>query len=293
MLLNFSQLHRLVTREDGVYFHVHKILGALVLGHFVFRGFEWIRDGKLGFDESLDTFGWIAVHMLLHVSSFQFSIPQKRIKTYNIIWPEFRFHSLIFAYRSLLTMIVMLLSGKGILSLMSQVIARGCIVLITIFLADIVTNHFQIRGLVESTETTMRTNPYPPWFPSGLIKYHNTFYSASQVLATMQCLTSRDIAFPFVLLVAIQTAPFCMTLVKKGVIDQTGWHVYYTLALSVSYLYGIFGPRLGTFIPRMLYWTISFGIMIARFQFHINKYFLWTVTVFMHTIWVYIMHVNV
>ena len=293
MLLNISQLHRLVTKEDGVYFHVHKILGFLVLANFVFRGYKWVSEGNMGFDESMDTVGWIAVHMLLHVSSFQFALPQKRIKTYNIIWPEFRLHSMIFAYRSLVAMGIIWLGMLGKISVWSEVILRGCLVLVTMVLADTVTKHFRAKGLVDTTETTMRTNPYPEWFPKNWIKYHNLFYSASQVLATMQCLTSKDIACPFVLLVAIQTAPFCMTLVKKGVIDQTGWHVYYTLALGVSYLYGKFGARLGSFIPRWLYWTISLVIMVGRFQLNLNKYFLWSTAVFFHTFWVFIMNVNV
>ena len=288
MLLNVTQLHRLVTREDGVYFHVHKILGVLVLGHFVFRGIKWINTRNMGFDSSLDTLGWIAVHMLLHVSSFQFALPQRRIKTYNIIWPEFRLHSMIFAYRSLITMLIVWLKLSLRISVVTEVVLRGLLVLVTMALADTVTKHFRAKGLVDSTETTMRTNPYPQWFPINWIKYHNLFYSASQVLATMQCLTSRDIASPFVLLVAIQTAPFCMTLVKKGIIDQTGWHVYYTAALGVSYLYGKFGAGLGCFIPRWLYWAVSITIMFGRFQLNINKYLLWTGTVCLHTAWVVI-----
>ena len=290
MLLNVSQLHRLVTKEDGVYFHVHKILGILVLGHFVFRGYNWVVSGNMGFDTSLDTLGWIAVHTLLHVSSFQFALPQKRIKTYNVIWPEFRLHSMIFAYRSLIAMSIIWFRMTARISMLAEVIARACLVLTTMFLADTVTKHFRTKGLVGATETTMRTNPYPGWFPKHWIKYHNLFYSASQVLATMQCLTSKDIASPFVLLVAIQTAPFCMTLVKKGVIDQTGWHVYYTAALGVSYLYGNFGARLGCFVPRWLYWVISIAIMVGRFQLDLNKYFLWTTTVLLHTAWVVIMN---
>jgi hypothetical protein len=293
MLLNISQLHRLVTKEDGVYFHVHKILGLLVLSHFLFRGYNWITEGNMKFDTSMDTVGWIAVHMLLHVSSFQFALPQRRIKTYNIIWPEFRLHSMIFAYRSLITMAIMWLSMVGRISTMTQVVLRGALVLLIMVLADMVTKHFKSKGLVESAETTMRTNPYPEWFPKEWVKYHNLFYSASQVLATMECLTSKDIACPFVLLVAIQTAPFCMTLVKKGVIDQTGWHVYYTVALGFSYLYGNFGARLGTFIPRWLYWALAIAIMFGRFRLDLNKYFIWTLTVLFHTLWVVIMNVNV
>ena len=293
MLLNVQQLHRLITKEDGVYFHIHKILGTLVLGHFLFRLGMWASTGVMGFDHSIKILMWIAVHMLLHVSSFEFSIPQRRIKSYNVIWPEFRLHSMIFAYRSLICMVIMWGHMAGYISVQMEAVLRGVLVMITIFSADAVTTHFQSKGLVDAQETTMRTNPYPQWFPKDWIRHHNLFYSASQVLATMTCLSSKDIAFPFVLLVAIQTAPFCMTLVKKGVIDQTGWHVYYTAALGVAYAYGCFGARIGSNIPRWVYWILSFGIMIGRFRFGTSKYILWTSVVLFHTVWVFIMSASV
>ena len=282
-LFNPSQLHKLITKEDGHFYHIHKILGGIVLGHFCYRLWQWWVTGKMWFGRDLETLAWIVVHAGLHVSSFEFVIPSRRIKSYNIIWPEFRFHSLIFAYRSLIAMVIM----WGIVDVRTACVARGLLVIITIVLADIVTQHYKKIGLVETNDSTMRGNPYPTWFPKNLIPLHNLFYSSSQVLATMQILSSKDIAFPFVMLMAIQTAPFCMTLVKKGIIDQTGWHVYYTIALGLSYLYGSYGERLGRFVPSWLYWLIASGLMAARFSLRLNKYFIWGSVVLIHTVWVF------
>jgi len=280
----------LFTKEDGEYFHVHKLLGFAVLAHFIYRMCLWYnsRRGSMGFGFGWETIAWIALHALLHISSFEFSVPQKRIKSYNIIWPEFRFHSMIFSYRSLASMLVIWCVGNRIMSIRMSAILRAWIVIGSMVLADIVTTYYKRIGLVETKQTTMRTNPYPTWFPQKFIPLHNLFYSASQILATMQCLSAIDIAFPFVLLVAIQTAPFCMTLVKKGVIDQTGWHVYYTIALGVSYSYGNFGERMGYLIPLWLHWVIAFGIMLGRFQLELSKYFLWSSAVAIQTVWVYL-----
>jgi hypothetical protein len=170
----------------------------------------------------------------------------------------------------------------------TSAVLRGWLVLLTMVLADTVTRYYKTIGLVEKNESTMRTNPYPTWFPQNLIPYHNIFYSASQILATMECLSSPDISFPFIILIAIQTAPFCMTLVKKGVIDQTGWHIYYTIALGISYMYGNFGARMGHYVPEWLYWVLAFGIMLGRFSLGLEKYFLWSLVVIIHTAWIFL-----
>lgn len=269
MLLNTKQLHRLSTKEDGHFFHLHKILGFACLAHFMYRIVEGFRYGTNSFSPSTTPI-WIGLHAALHITAFQFILPQKRNHVYNTIWPEMRLHTMIFAYRSLVTMLLIYFNPYMLDYF------KGLIVLSTIILADTVTWYYKDKtGLVNKEDSTMRKNPYPSWVSPRYAKWHNYMYSLSQVLGTMNILTYNDMGRIFMILIPIQTAPFCMTLVKKGIINQLGWHVYYTSALLINFIYGILenGHRL---IPAHAYWSLAIGFCILRFHFNVDKYVLWS-----------------
>ena len=272
-LLTLKQSHRLVTHEDKKFFHVHKTLGVLVLGHFLYRLLIWIYYGSMMF-EGIDTLIWMMIHAGLHVSSFQFELPTKRNKSYNIIWPEMRWHTLIFAYRSIIAVTMQWLADKEYYPMIMNDLLRGPLVLLTMLMADVVTDYYKKNDQFNST--TMRGNPYPRWVPEWYIKHHNMFYSISQVLATMKIMCSRDIGTLFLLLIPIQTAPFGMTLVKKGIIDQFAWHFYYTIALLINYVYGALRPLPKIIVPDTFYWVAVITFVILRFRFNLNKYILWS-----------------
>ena len=142
----------------------------------------------------------------------------------------------------------------------------------------------------------MRSNPYPHYLPAACTRVHNLFYSSSQALATLNIVTCVNMDRVFAILLAVQTAPFCMTLVKKGVLTQAGWHLYYTLALLANYAL-VLTPWVedpqgriegtGAFdscafcgrVPDALYLTLAFAFPIARFGMGLNKYFLWSVVI--------------
>lgn len=261
--VNLFQSKRLVTHEDGRYYHLHKILGILSLAHFIYRLFMYTKIGKLGFEES-DSWMlfWILVHSSLHVSSFEFLLSRRRNRVYNIIWPEMRWHSLLFAYRSLLVMLITWLYESGMVGYHIMYL-RGLIVIGTMLCADYVTKYF------EADSTTMRGNPYPHYVPIWFIHAHNTFYSMSQIFATMNMLfKGKNLAF--LSLIPIQTAPFCMTLIKKGIITQAAWHMYYTIAIGINYYYALYDQS-------NIEWFKYLGMMLifCRFVLRINKYVLW------------------
>jgi len=273
MFFNKQQLHRLSTKEDSHYFHIHKLLGLLCLSHFIYRIAEGFTYGVLTFTP-VSTLVWIGIHASLHISSFQFVLPQKRNHVYNTIWPEMRLHTMIFAYRSIITMFCIYLAQHHDLPVLWLNLVKGVIVMGTIISADVVTWYYKETGKVGKGDSTMRSNPYPTWVSPQFIKFNNYFYSFSQVLATMNILTYNDIGRIFMILIPIQTAPFCMTLVKKGIIDQLGWHVYYTIALVINFGYAIRenGPRL---LPIHTYWPLVIIFCLLRFKFNLNKYVLW------------------
>jgi hypothetical protein len=144
----------------------------------------------------------------------------------------------------------------------------------TMVSADYVTNIYKNV----STSTTMRDNPYPSYISEYFIQIHNLFYSISQVFATLNII-NRGYDEVFLTLVAIQTAPFCMTLVKKGILKPLGWHVYYTLALSINYYYGRINEYDDIISPKL----IVFIFAVLRFRCNVNKYILWTMIINLYT----------
>ena len=266
-------MHRLVTHEDRNYYHAHKILGVLVLGNYAYRIFAWLYYGSMQLEEA-STPLWLLIHAALHLTSFQFHLSTKRNRSYNIIWPEMRWHTMIFAYRSIIALTLQWLADWGYIPLVVNDLLRGPLVLLTILSADIATDYYSNIGIIDST--TMRGNPYPSWVPVWYTKYHNLFYSVSQVLSTMNILTYREMGRLFNIMLPIQTAPFCMTLVKKGIIDQFAWHFYYTAALLFNYVYGAKTDYPTPIVPLWFYWSAIGVFVVARFGFKHNKYILWT-----------------
>ena len=260
-MLNARQFHRLITHEDRRFYHAHKIFGFAVLSHFIYRTWNWYVHGHLGFHNDPYLPVWLIPHFVLHLTSFEFHLSNRRNTTYNIIWPEMRWHSMFFAYRSLFVMLVHYLNWQWL---------RGPIVFLTMIAADLVTLYYK------NEKTTMRGNPYPSYVPDYFIIAHNLFYSISQIFATMNMLF-RGYDLAFLALIPIQTAPFCMTLVKKGIITQMGWHIYYTLALLINYYYAMCdGIHVTPFKILVLF------LIIGRFYIKANKYLLWSVPVAYH-----------
>jgi hypothetical protein len=124
----------------------------------------------------------------------------------------------------------------------------------------------------------MRGNPYPDGTPPALRRALNLFYSASQVGATMIVMSSRDTVALLWVLLPIQLAPFLMTLVKKGILNQAGWHLWYTLSLLVNwayrYVWRVEQSRVGPVAPvhSMAMWG---ALCVLRLGLGANKYALW------------------
>ena len=142
MLFRPSNTVKLLTHEESHLFHIHKILGILVLSHYAYRTYLLLTTGSMQFDTSFFTPYCIVLHMLLSVSSFIFKISQTRIQSAPMIYPEFRLHSILFAYRSLIVMLMMWYAKRY--NLVFPLYLRGIVVLVTMVLADLVTNHYKV-----------------------------------------------------------------------------------------------------------------------------------------------------
>ena len=254
-------LRKLFTHEDAAFFHAHKILGVYCLAHFAYRIYAFFTGGG-AFDGSAASVATLLPHFLLHASSFQFKLSPRRNHAYNIIWPEMRWHTMIFAFRSLLAMLCVAWFPRAR-------ILRGLLVIGTMLAADATTAYYKKRELVDLSDSTMRGMPYAAGTPRGLRKMANLFYSTSQVFATVTVLT-RDPQCIFLVLLPIQTAPLGMTLVRKGFLSQTGWHVFYASTLLLNYAYGRTLPN-----ETPLFGSSVLFFCAMRFLFGVDKYLLW------------------
>lgn len=142
ILFRPSNTVKLLTHEESHLFHIHKILGIMVLSHYAYRTYLLLTTGSMQFDSSFFTPYCIVLHMLLSVSSFIFKISQTRIQSAPMIYPEFRLHSILFAYRSLIVMLMMWYAKRY--NLVFPLYFRGAVVLVTMVLADLVTNHYKV-----------------------------------------------------------------------------------------------------------------------------------------------------
>lgn len=271
-------LRKLFTLEDSRFYHAHKIMGMYCLLHYLYRMVCFGMYGTMLFRPDIWSAAAIFPHLLLHVTSFQFHLSSKRNKSYNIIWPEMRWHSMIFAYRSILALYALLFTPTAWLPY-----TRSAIVMLTIVAADSATIYYKKKDMVEKNDSTMRGNPYPAGTPDWFRKSLNMFYSISQVFATMNILT-RGTGSIFLVLIPIQTSSFLMTLERKGYINQFSWHAWYTTSLLLNYVYAIMKDDVSVMVvPYVsLYQLLVWVFCLLRFRFNVNKYLLWTVICGLH-----------
>lgn len=252
-------MEALITHHESRYGHIHKTLGLLAVTHYIYRFYSFLAYGTMGFGTS-SALLYILIHAALSGTSLIFYIPSARSITSPMIWPEFRAHSIIFAYRSLVAITLAELT-------ISDPITRFATVIGTLLLADGATKYFKMEGV-----TTMRDMPFPDWVSPLARTRLNYYYSVSQVLATMTILYSPSSERAFMILFPIQIAAFLMTLVRKKMITPLQWHISYAFSLFMNYIHG---GLIQTETLPVLFYISSLVFCLLRFGFRVNKYVLW------------------
>lgn len=284
--MRILNIPKLFTHEDPL--HIHKLLGISSLIHYAYRAYlSYVSTNhSMSFDPTKwHTLALIVMHVLLSTTSLVFTIPRNRVRKLPMIWPEFRLHSIVFAYRSLLAMICFWLNAKTGMVLFHY--ARGIILLLTLASADLVTLYYKNHDMLLPGETTMRSMPFPEGTNPTLIRTTNLYYSISQVLATMNIIFTSNMNRPFAVLFPIQLAAFLMTLVRKSILTSGEWHVMYAGALGLNYVYAVVATTDNSGLISMpMYLFLASTFIILRFRYHVNKYILWSgiVSIFMSRI---------
>lgn len=211
--------------------NIHKILGFGCLAHYGYRFYNKFLYGSMMFDDnSVTTYIAPLAHLTLSLSSFIFPVPVYRFHTKAIIWRELQLHNIIFTSRSV-CMMYHTLFFKDLNTYYYY--SRLGIVLLHHYLADIVTQKYQHKD-----KTTTRDIPYDT--KNTFIPYLNKkYYAISQLFAICGILLSTNYETGFGIMFPIQLSTFLMTLVRKNIISNNGWHIFYAISLSFSYLTNI------------------------------------------------------
>ena len=215
---------KLFTIEDPA--NMHKTIGISCLISYVYR-FSQIGPTDMGFGVTLGTLLVIAMHTSLSVSSLIFRIPHARIKSGYRIWPEYRIHSIVFACRSLVGMLLTwweLKTGREPNYLLNAAICLG-----TLGAADlgsrVVGGPLGSKGR-SSTIQDLEAGPGTRFF-----------FSALQFHATMGCMLGvRRFSTQFIYVWIIQFNAFLMTLRRKNLASHSILVTTYGLMLVFGFV---------------------------------------------------------
>jgi hypothetical protein len=253
-MFQFQNVYKLNTKEDE--YHIHKLLGGFCLLNFIYRFYSLLSQGTMFLHTPTGLFS-VIIHGILSISSLQFHISNVRNTTKPMIYPEFRMHSILFGLRSVIITIMYYyeMNYKYIIVVCYSVL----------FLSELITINYNINN---RNKNTMRDIPFETK-NEFLKKEMVEMYSIMQIGATTFMLGNINSAFSPLL--AIQTAAFFMTLVRKSIITSNAWHYLYTMTLVMNYL------LFPTFSPSFLLYLV-FVITIHQviiFPYKINKYIAW------------------
>mmetsp|Transcript_16030 Transcript_16030/g.34708 ORF Transcript_16030/g.34708 Transcript_16030/m.34708 type:complete len:356 (-) Transcript_16030:1586-2653(-) len=256
---------KLFTKHDPL--HFHKILGLICLLHFIYRFGLFALTGSMGFERQNVVFvvGCMACHMALSGSALVFKLPKSRVKTDRpMIWPEFRAHNILFAYRPIIA--IMAFKILAVLGLKQwQAVAGTILIFTTLVCSDLVSKHFQ------SKDRTMRGMPYPEGTSTADMARIKRFHAIAQFQATISTMVGME--FAFMTLMPVQISAFLMTLVRKGLIGPRQWHLLYAFTLVLPYI--MMSRVFSANIALLPFYTItSFGSR-TRLKYNINKFIIW------------------
>jgi hypothetical protein len=270
-------MHRqsLFTNHDK--YHIHKILGFGCLFNYLLRIYWLIVYGSMFiYTDYRSSLAIPITHLTLSLSSFIFHVPQVRLNSKIIIWKELQLHNIIFTSRSCIIMIYSLICNKNDINTEHYYLyhlGKFLIIIMHHLLADYITLKYNVND-----KTTTRDINWEN-IPDNIKKNVKIYYAICQILAiNALLLTENDnsgsgiIESAFLIMFPIQLSTFLMTLVRKSIISNISWHIFYTLSLLSPFLITINAnvknelEVVDIFLPSLY--------IIFRLQYDMNKYYL-------------------
>ena len=280
----------LFTNHDK--YHIHKTLGLLAFCNFILRFYYAIIYGTSfpSFESKAFSCSCVLIHALLPIASLTIPLPEKRNFAGPMIWKEFQLHSILFSCRHVLLTLITLLElwPTQIPAYMSGTKYRAHALLCECFI-----KYLMIIGVIKvaavitekyGDKETRTTNAMP--YPGYLTEYEKTRikceYAKKQFGATIFAVFSGELAssLNFAPLYAIQSAPFMMTLVRKGKCETVHYHrVYSAMLVYPLYLYHVilrgFYSQFADFVICYIY-IFSYTM---RIKYSWNNMKMWAIAV--------------
>mmetsp|Transcript_9860 Transcript_9860/g.27970 ORF Transcript_9860/g.27970 Transcript_9860/m.27970 type:complete len:345 (+) Transcript_9860:392-1426(+) len=170
-----------------------------------------------------------------------------------MIWPEFRAHNAVFSIRQCIGTGVALCTEAalrqvtapgGASSWMPSVLGASpamvlqcasALVRLAVVLAAAQLAAEVTRKMGNSEHRTTNAMPYPATASATDVQNTKVFYRQCQFHATTLALVGSS-DFAFLPLYGLESAPFMMTLVRKGLASSLGYHAVYSTGLIIPYL---------------------------------------------------------
>jgi len=228
---------KLFTNHDK--YHLHKLLGFGCLFNFLLRIYWLIANGSMYiYADSASALVIPVAHLTLSLSSFIFQVPLIRLNSKIIIWKELQLHNIIFTSRSATIMIYSVICIRnnigtgGTEYYYLYQFGKFALIIAHHLFADYITAKYNMN---EKTTTRDINWENIPDTTRAIIK---KYYAVCQILAiNALILTDNDIKgsgvieSAFLIMFPIQLSTFLMTLVRKSIISNISWHIFYGLSL--------------------------------------------------------------
>jgi hypothetical protein len=250
--------------------HMYRVVAlghVVVLLHFAYRAYLVATACDAGLGASNWTPAWLAVHAALHVMELA-------------AWPSVQdMHSMILAFRSIAMIGLMFLHVKGAIRGYTLNAMRPIVLVATMMMVDCAGLFMKthVRSRLPRTDH-LRTRPQTMY-----ARAHEGFYRVSHVVGSLHILTAQTMGPVFMMLIPIQVAQLCTTLVARGRMGPRGWHICYTAALLVNYAHGAIVKDAYSFIPAASYWNAVALMCIGRIVVKTDKYVLWSIVIMRFT----------
>ena len=281
---------QLFTHHDK--YHLHKVLGFGCLFNFFLRIYWLLANGSMYIyaDSSYSLLIPVA-HLTLSLSSLIFQVPLTRLNSKIIIWKELQLHNMVFTSRSAIVMIYSIVCIRNDITMSNKhyylyLIGKFALIIAHHLLADYITAKYNTND--KTTTRDINWENIPDNVKRGLKQY----YAICQILAINSLiLTDNDktgsgvMEAAFLVMFPIQLSTFLMTLVRKSIITNIYWHIFYSLSLVSPYFliintlrthHGDSSDSVGIYKNKLEIAKIYLPVLyiIFRLQYNFNKYYL-------------------
>ena len=272
----------LFTNHDR--FHLHKMLGFGCLFNFFLRIYWLVAFGSMYIYADSQTSLLIPVaHLTLSLSSFIFHVPLTRLNSKIIIWKELQLHNMIFTSRSATIMLYSLLCSRMAASATTAASAppvpflyqtgKYALVVSHHLLADYITAKYN-----RNEKTTTRDINWEN-ISDDTKAIMKRYYAVCQILAINALILTENepygsgaVESAFLVMFPIQLSTFLMTLVRKSIISNISWHIFYGLSLLSPFFIITNTIHKNKLEVAKVYLPILY--IVFRLQYGMNKYYL-------------------